>query len=125
MRPIGLMIAAVLIASGSAAAAWKEYPQPQLGFIVEFPADPKASTGNYRTVLVSSAPAHIYSLKEDHAVYIATVVDFPDRREEGASLLGEAGNFQVHKFSPLGGYCYTMSFRINITEGDDRCARLD
>ena len=90
MRPIGLMIAAVLIASGSAAAAWKEYPQPQLGFIVEFPADPAASTGNYRTVLVPSATAHIYSLKEDHAVYIATVVDFLDRKEEGASLLGEA-----------------------------------
>ena len=90
MRPIASMIAAVLIASAPAAAAWKEYPQPQLGFVVEFPADPTASTGSYRTVLVSSAAAHIYSLKEDHALYVATVVDFLDRKEEGANLLGEA-----------------------------------
>ena len=90
MRVIGLMVVAVLIVSGPAAAAWKEYPQPQLGFVVEFPADPAASTGNYRTVLVPSATAHIYSLKEEHAIYVATVVDFLDRKEEGAILLGEA-----------------------------------
>src|SRR5438876_11995040 len=90
MRPIGLMIAAALITSTAAAAAWKEYPQPQLGFVVEFPADPAASTGNYKTGLVPTAPAHIYSLKEDHALYVATVVDLLDRKEEGAILLGEA-----------------------------------
>src|SRR6266850_1042364 len=84
------MIVAALIASVSAAPAWKEYPQPQLGFVVEFPADPVASTGNYRTTLVPSATAHIYSLKEDHALYVATVVDLLDRKEEGAILLGEA-----------------------------------
>lgn len=91
MRLIGLMIAMLLIAPSPAAAAWKEYPQPQLGFVVEFPADPAASTGNYRTTLVpSNAAAHIYSVKEDHAVYVATVVDLLDRKEEGAILLGEA-----------------------------------
>src|SRR5881628_2786970 len=90
MRHIGLMIAAALIASIAAAAAWKEYPQPQLGFVVEFPADPAASTGNYKTTLVPSATAHIYSVKEDHALYVATVVDLLDRKEEGAILLGEA-----------------------------------
>lgn len=90
MRPICLMIAAVLIASTPAAAAWKEYPLPQLGFVVEFPADPTASTGNYRTVLVSSATAHVYTVKEEHALYVATVVDFLDRKDEGANILGEA-----------------------------------
>jgi hypothetical protein len=29
-------------------------------------------------------------VKEDHAVYVATVVDLLDRKEEGAILLGEA-----------------------------------
>lgn len=93
MRSIGLIAlatAAALMASVPAAAAWKEYPQPQLGFVVEFPADPAASMGNYKTGLVPSATAHIYSLKEDHAVYVATVVDLLDRKEEGAILLGEA-----------------------------------
>src|SRR5437016_6072396 len=83
-------MAAALLVSGTAAGAWKEYPQPQLGFVVEFPSDPTASTGNYKTVLVPSAPVHIYSVREDNARYIATVVDLPDRKEEGASPLIEA-----------------------------------
>src|SRR5215831_14111505 len=90
MRRIGFMIAAVLIASTAAGAAWKEYPQPQLGFVVEFPAEPNVSAGTYKTTLVPSGTAHIYSVKEDHAVYVATVVDLLDRKEEGAILLGEA-----------------------------------
>src|SRR5881396_1473638 len=84
------MIAAVLIASSAVAAAWKEYPQPDLGFVVEFPAEPAASTGNYKTGLVASAPAHIYSLKQDDALFVATVIDLLERKEEGAILLGEA-----------------------------------
>ena len=90
MRAIGLIVATALIASSAAAAAWKEYPQPQLGFVVEFPADPAASTGSYKTTLVPSATTHIYSVKEDQALYVATVVDLLDRKEEGATLLGEA-----------------------------------
>src|SRR5262245_33286533 len=84
------MIVAALMASISAAAAWKEYPQPQLGFVVEFPSEPAASTGSYKTTLVPGASAHIYSVKEEHALYIASVVDLLDRKEEGAILLGEA-----------------------------------
>jgi hypothetical protein len=92
VRRIGLMWSmAALIASGAAAAAWKEYPQPQLGFVVEFPSDPSAATGNYKTTLVpSAATVHIFTVKEDHAVFVATVVDLLDRKEEGATLLGEA-----------------------------------
>ena len=78
MRPITLIIAAVLMASIAAAASWKEYPQPQLGFVVEYPAEPATSTGSYRTGLVTSAPAQIFTVKEDHALYVATVVDLQD-----------------------------------------------
>src|SRR6185436_2463478 len=87
---ISFLTAVVLVAAVTAVAAWKEYPQPQLGFVVEFPSDPASSTGNYKTTLVPSANVHIYSVKEDHAVYVATVVDLLDRKEEGATLLGEA-----------------------------------
>ncbi|HYR83073.1 MAG TPA: hypothetical protein VE422_03235 [Terriglobia bacterium] len=90
MRPTGLMIVAALVVSIPAAAAWKEYPQPQLGFVVEFPSDPAVSTSNYKTTLVPSATAYIYSVKEDHALYVASVIDLLDRKEEGATLLGEA-----------------------------------
>jgi hypothetical protein len=84
MRAIALAIAMTL------AGSWKEYPQPQLGFVVEFPADPANFTGNYKTTLVPSAAAQIYSLKDDQSVFMATVVDLLDRKEEGATLLGEA-----------------------------------
>ena len=90
MRAVVLMVAAVLSASTPGMASWKEYPQPQLGFVVEFPADPAGSTGTYKTTLVASATVHIYSLKDDQSVFIATVVDLLDRKEEGATLLGEA-----------------------------------
>ena len=90
MRTIVFVIATVLIASSLTAATWKEYRQPELGFLVEFPGDPAASTGNYHTGLVQSATAHIFSLKDDQSLYVATVVDLLDRKEEGATLLGEA-----------------------------------
>jgi hypothetical protein len=91
LRPIGLMLAASLVASVPAAAAWKEYPTPELGFVVEFPADPTMTRANYRTVLVpDGATAHVYTVKEDNTIFVATVVDLLDRKEEGATLLGEA-----------------------------------
>src|SRR4051812_37041027 len=90
MRLVALTIVTVSLAAIASAAAWKEYPQPQLGFVVEFPAEPAASAGNYRTGLVPSAAVHIYSVKEEHAVYVATIVDLLERKEEGATLLGEA-----------------------------------
>ncbi len=90
MRTVALIAAIALVLCGTVWAAWKEYPQPQLGFVVEFPADPAVSISTYKTTLVPSATAHIYTVKEDHAFYIASVVDLLDRKEEGATLLGEA-----------------------------------
>jgi hypothetical protein len=83
----GLALAA---ATGSAQAAWKEYPHTDLGFVVEFPDPPKATTGNYRTVLVDRAPVRIFQLKQDYAQFTASIVDLPERKEDGASLMIEA-----------------------------------
>ena len=91
MRPIGLMLAAALLPSVPASAAWQEYPTQALGFIVEFPDMPATSRASYRTVLVpNGALAHLYTVKQDNTVFVATVVDLLDRKEEGATLLGEA-----------------------------------
>src|SRR5436190_7636351 len=84
------MSVTALIASFSTTASWKEYPQPQLGFVVEFPADPASSTGNYKTDLVPSTVAHTISVTQEHAVYVASVIDLTAREKEGATLLGEA-----------------------------------
>src|SRR6185503_14047788 len=92
LRPIGLMLAAAFVATVPASAAdWKEYPARELGFIVEFPANPVMTRASYRTVLVpNGAIARVYTVKEENTVFVATVVDLLDRKEEGATLLGEA-----------------------------------
>jgi hypothetical protein len=127
LRQIGFFIVAALIASSSAAATWKEYPQPQLAFVVEFPSEPAASTGTYKTGLVPSATGHVYSVKEDHAVYVATVVDLLDRKEEGAILLGEAESmltqlgdvtsFSVSRVEPGRAAIYGRFLTINCRGG--------
>jgi hypothetical protein len=92
LRSTGILLAAATVAmvSGTALAAWKEHPYKDLGFAVEFPDEPAVSIGNYHTVLVGSAPVHVYSRKESDATYTASVVDLQDRATEGASLLIEA-----------------------------------
>ena len=91
MRLSILVILTVLMTSMTAAAQWKEYPMPQLGFIAEFPAAPATSTGNYKTgMLVSSAPVHLYTVREPNEIYMATVTDLLDRKDEGATILIEA-----------------------------------
>jgi hypothetical protein len=87
---ISLLAAAAIIGSGAVQAAWKEHPYKDLGFVVEFPDDPRVATGNYKTVLVPSANVHIYSQKQDNALFVASVVDLQDRAGEGASLMTEA-----------------------------------
>ncbi len=92
MRSTGIILAAagMALVSGTALAAWKGYPYKDLGFAVEFPDAPTTSTGMYHTVLVNSAPVHIYARKQDDATFVASVVDLQDRAGEGASLLIEA-----------------------------------
>ena len=91
MRVIGsALLAIATFAAGSAYAAWAEHPYKDLGFVVEFPNPPVASTGNYRTQLVDKAPVHIYSQKQDNALFIASVADLQDRAGDGASLMTEA-----------------------------------
>jgi hypothetical protein len=92
MRAINYLAAAAAIAvlSGPALAAWKEHPYKDLGFIVEFPDEPVVSSGAYKTVLVPSANTHIYSQKQENALFVASVVDLQDRAGDGASLMTEA-----------------------------------
>ena len=91
MRSLSFIVAAAALAGiGAAQAAWSEHPYKDLGFVVEFPNPPAASTGKYQTILVDAAPVHIYSQKQDNALFIASVTDLQDQSGEGASLMTEA-----------------------------------
>src|SRR5215471_191491 len=127
MRPVVFAIATVVIASTLTAAAWKVYRQPELGFLVEFPGDPQASTGRYHTGLVQSATAHTFSLKDDQTLYAATVVDLLERKEEGATLLGEAessltmlgevASISISRVTPGAGAIYGQFITIDCRSG--------
>jgi hypothetical protein len=127
MRPIVFVVATVLIGSTLSAATWKEYRQPELGFLVEFPGDPAASMGRYHTGLVQSATAHIFSFKDDQTLYAATVVDLLERKEEGATLLGEAesnltmlgevASISVSRVTPGAGAVYGQFITIDCRSG--------
>jgi hypothetical protein len=90
LRPNISIIAAAVLAAGAAQAAWSEHPYKDLGFIVEFPNPPVASNGNYKTLLVDAAPVHIFSQKQDNALFIASVTDLQKQAADGASLMTEA-----------------------------------
>ena len=91
MRGIAIAIGtAALVSAGAAQAAWSEYPYKDLGFVVEFPNPPAASTGNYKTLLVDSAPVHILSQKLDNSLFVASVTDLQGQAGDGASLMTEA-----------------------------------
>jgi hypothetical protein len=91
LRAIGpVLLAVATFGAGAAYAAWSEHPYKDLGFVVEFPNPPMASTGNYRTQLVDSAPVHLFTQKQDGALFIASVTDLQNRAGDGASLMTEA-----------------------------------
>jgi hypothetical protein len=91
LRSFAWIVAATAFAGiGAAQAAWSEHPYKDLGFVVEFPNPPASSTGNYKTLLVDAAPVHIYSQRQDNALFIASVADLQNQAGEGASLLTEA-----------------------------------
>jgi hypothetical protein len=91
LRIIGsALLVIATFGAGAAYAAWAEHPYKDLGFVVEFPNPPATSTGSYRTQLVDSAPVHIYSQKQDGALFIASITDLQNRAGDGASLMTEA-----------------------------------
>src|SRR5579871_5133648 len=76
MRPLVLALAA-FIACGPAAAqsVWKLYPEITEGFLLNFPGDPQVDNTKWELVPGRLAPATVYSVKYNNAVFKMTVVD--------------------------------------------------
>ena len=90
MRLIALTVAAAVLAAAPAEAAWKSFKYPELGFGVDFPAQPKTGMGEYRGRLAGRVPATEITAVDGEITYKATVVDFTKRPLDGPTLLGEA-----------------------------------
>lgn len=89
MRLIAIA-AVLLLAAAPAEAAWKSYKYPQYGFGVDFPAEPKAGTGEYRGVISGRMPSTTISAELDGTIYQVEMVDFSNRLAETPVLLEEA-----------------------------------
>lgn len=100
-----------VITTDAAAAAWNEYPQPQLGCTIEFPAQPVLSQSVYHTAVIPSATAHILSLTQKDTLFAATVVDLPDREPEAPIFLGEAESV----FAQLGDVVSVSISRVQLS----------
>jgi hypothetical protein len=76
MRLIVLALAA-FIASGPVAAqsVWKLYPEITEGFLLNFPGDPQVDYTKWELVPGRPAPATVYSVKYNDALFKMTVVD--------------------------------------------------
>ena len=90
MRRLVLAMAAVILAAAPANAAWKSVKYPQYGFGVDFPAEPKASKGEYRGVIAGRMPTSIIGAELEGTIYQVEMVDFSNRLAETPVLLEEA-----------------------------------
>jgi hypothetical protein len=96
MRGILGAIAGVIVLASTAAFAqgWAEYRNPEQGFMVNFPADPKQEATTYMTVSGGSVPARLFSAEETGNRYSMTVVEFSSRPmdDDGAAAMAHAAS---------------------------------
>jgi hypothetical protein len=83
-------MAALVLAAAPAQAAWKAFKYPQYGFGVDFPAEPKMSTGEHRGVVAGRVPTTVISAEEDGTIYQVVIADFSNRLAETPVILEEA-----------------------------------
>lgn len=88
MRTIALVVLALLIGAGPA-AAWEEYVYLDRGFAIQFPSRPQLRTTTHQSTLVQGLPAAVYSTEDDHVLYRITVVDLAGHAEAAGNLLNE------------------------------------
>ncbi len=91
MRWLAVIALAVSMMSPVASAqAWKEYPYPESGFAVQFPAAPTVEDSTYRAADGTSVKAQIYSLRQGSDRFAVTVADFTGKPLDDAALIGQA-----------------------------------
>jgi hypothetical protein len=90
MRLIALALAASVLATAPAHAAWKTYTYKDLGVQKDFPSEPKMEKGLYTTPLVKNAPMTTFTVDKDGNVFKLMIVDLQTRAADGANILGEA-----------------------------------
>jgi hypothetical protein len=75
MRIIAFAATAFIVSGPAAAQSWEEYGYPEYAFSVVFPANPKIETTSYEVADGRSAPARVYSVRQDKGQFKITIAD--------------------------------------------------
>jgi hypothetical protein len=81
MRLFVCVFAMLVAATAAGAQGWQEYAYPTYAFGVAFPAEPKVETTTYPAPDGRAAPAHVFSVTQNDAVFKMTVVELPGMEE--------------------------------------------
>jgi len=87
MRLIAFFLTLLVISVPAAAQSWKEYTDPDNGFTVSFPADPKIETTTYQAADGRVVEAKVYSFTQDGAVFKMTVADLSHAAMEESAVM--------------------------------------
>jgi hypothetical protein len=102
MRAAAIVIAGLIIAAPAAAESWKEFTNPEFGFTVTFPVDPKLDNTTYPAPDGRNVPARVWSASQNRSTFKVTVADIGTGAPENAviehaiRLLSEGGEVKVN-----------------------------
>jgi hypothetical protein len=92
MRLIVLMIAMLVGGGAAAAEGWREYSYPDQLFTVAFPGDPQIEATTYEVADHRTVEAHVYSVRQDNAVFKVTVAELADSGLAESAVINHAIN---------------------------------
>jgi hypothetical protein len=109
-----VFIAAMVVGVGPAVAqSWREYSYPDQFFTVAFPADPQTQTTTYPVADNRSVEAHVYSVRQDNALFKVTVAELADTGLEESAVIDHA----IKMMSESGEVKVNIPHRINRVYG--------
>jgi hypothetical protein len=109
-----MFIAAMVVGVGPAVAqTWREYTYPDQLFTVAFPADPQTQTTTYQVADNRSVEAHVYSVRQDNALFKVTVAELADAGLEESAVIGHA----IKTMSESGEVKVNIPHRVNRVYG--------
>ena len=113
MRLFILITAVLGFAAPAMAGNWQEYRYPDQFFAVSFPGDPQTEATTYQVGADRSVEAHIYSVRQDNAVFKVTVAELADAGLEESTVIDHA----IKSMSEGGEVKVNIPHRINRVYG--------
>jgi hypothetical protein len=94
MRKFGLLVAALLCATGAVAAegGWQEFSYPDAGFAAQYPSRPQMEIVDYKTGQSPDGVVkqRVYSANNGGVIYAVAITDFTGTRAEKDKTIEEA-----------------------------------